>query len=125
MPNMKKSLLFMVILCFLFVQQTHAFSWQKENAEINLRGAIRLSVNDDACGSACLGSWRSTDKADSLAGTSSTYLSGNVSHVQVDGKYQLDQYMTATFKSEWRFNPAGQAEGNTFTDLDQFLGIET
>jgi hypothetical protein len=125
MFNFKHLLLLMALLSFVPIQQAHAFSWQKENTEISLRGALRMSVNNDECGSACLGSWRSTDPADSLAGKSSTYLSGNVSSVQVDGEYQLDKDFAAVFKSEWKINPASQTTGNTLTSLDQFLGIET
>jgi len=117
MPKKSLALIFILLIIVIDHSDTHAFSWQKDELQLNLRGAARLSINND------------TTYPTSASGSVENFnLSGNFSHVQVDGTYALEEDLKALFKFEWKIDPtetSGNSTSNTITDFEQYIGMET
>jgi len=97
---------------------------ENDKTTVNFHGSLRLSINNDDCGSPCKGAWRGGATGEDLTDKSSTYLSGNFSHFQFDGSHKLNDKNSVVFKLEWKVDPANTGAGNTLVDFEQYLGIK-
>lgn len=122
MPKAKITAVFLLSTCLAGPMSAHAFSWENGDYKINLRGSLRLSVNHDDCeATGCPTPQRPDVK---LTDQSDTYMSGNFSHIQVDGSKKFGNGMTGVFKSEWKFDPTVSGDSDSFTDFEQYLGVK-
>lgn len=121
MSTIKKTATCLLSGCLLIGPiSVHAFSWESGDYKINLQGSLRMSINHDDCEATGCPTPQRPDVR--LTDQSDTYMSGNFSHIQVDGSKKFSNGLTGVFKSEWKFDPT--ASGDTLTDFEQYLGVK-
>ncbi|MCG6911589.1 MAG: porin [Deltaproteobacteria bacterium] len=117
-PRITWHLLAVFMMLSLYPLSASGIEWKGQDWNVNLNGAFRVSYNSDDIGT----EGRANSTPDK---TSNNYLSGNVSHIQLTGRRTLSMGFEGIFKTEWGLDPTDTGDGNSFRDLEQYLGLDS
>jgi len=116
------------LLCLIWIvaldglNPAQGIEWKGRDWSIALNGALRVSYNRDDCGGDCISGRQATEAG--AANEDGTYLSGNVSHIAIQGARDTTAGIKAVFRSEWGLDPSDRHREDSLTDLEQFIGLD-
>jgi predicted porin len=91
---------------------------------VHINGALRVSYNEEDCGSTCRDLWHNAESDAVSHDGSDTYLGGDISQVAISGSRRMDSGMTALFMTEWRIDTPEEENGEIFSNFEQYLGLD-
>jgi len=96
----------------------------RDDWSVQIDGALRVSYNEEDCGSTCRDLWHNAESDTVSNEGSNTYLAGDISQVGISGFRRLDSGIRAFFMTEWRIDTPEGENGEILSNFEQYLGLD-
>ena len=86
----------------------------RDDWSVQIDGALRVSYNEEDCGSTCRDLWHNAESDTVSNEGSNTYLAGDISQVAISGFRRMDSGIRALFMTEWRVDTQEGQNGEQY-----------